>query len=370
MKKIISTSIFSVLFLCLNACSQSPADIQLPQGFKLNIYADNVPGARQMAQGDRGTIFVGSKKSGRVYALVDSNNDGKADQRIIIKNKLSLPTGIAFFQGDLFVSGPDKILRYSEIENELADISTPTVVIDKLPLETHHGMRTLEFGPDNMLYTAIGMPCNICSLQNPIMGSLLRINPVSGDYSIYASGIRNSAGLAWQKETGRLWFTDNGRDWLGDDLPPDEINSTSTAGQHFGFPYVYGNNSPEADYFSKRPEQLTFTPPSVLLQAHTAPLGLAFYFGSQFPVEYKGSLFVAQHGSWNRSAKVGYRVINIRLKNNKPVSQIVFAEGWLKSPFAGGRPVDILTLKDGTILISDDKAGKVYRISYQPKNNN
>ncbi|MBL4606791.1 MAG: PQQ-dependent sugar dehydrogenase, partial [Pseudomonadales bacterium] len=209
-------SILSYSF-CITGCSDSLQDIKVPSGFSISIYADNIPGARQMALGDKGTVFVGSKKSGRVYALIDTNGDYHADQRITIKNSLSLPTGVAFLKGDLFVSGPDKILRYKNIENNLQHPAQPLLVLDNLPNDSHHGMRVLEFGPDKMLYTAIGMPCDICQLQNPLMGSILRINPENGDYSIYAHGIRNSVGLAWQPSTQHLWFTDNGRDWLGDD---------------------------------------------------------------------------------------------------------------------------------------------------------
>ena len=365
MNKLISHLTILCLFLSLNACSEASSDIVLPDGFKLTVFADNVPGARQLALGENGTIFVGSKKPGRFFVLIDTNNDYLSDKRLVINNDLALPTGVAYLNGDLFVSGPDKILRYKNIEAELPKPSPPTLLLENLPEDSHHGMRVLEIGPDNMLYTAIGMPCNICSLQNPIMGAILRISPKDGSYSIFAKGVRNSVGLAWQKESKNLWFTDNGRDWLGDNLPPDEINRAAKSGMHFGFPFVYGNNSPETDYYSKRNTTLTYTPPVVSLQAHTAPLGLNFYSGNQFPLEYQGSLFVAQHGSWNRSSKVGYRIINIRFENSQPASKVIFAEGWLKGPFPSGRPVDILTLKDGSILISDDKAGKIYRISYQ-----
>lgn len=353
------------LSFCFNACSEPSSHITLPKGFSLEVYSDKVPGARQMALGDKGTVFVGSKNTGRFYALIDANADYKIDQRIIIKNDLNLPTGVAFNKGDLFVSGPDKILRYKNIEENLSHPPQPSVVISKLPEDSHHGMRTLEFGPDGFLYTQIGMPCNICQLQNPIMGSILRIHPKNGTFSIYAQGIRNSVGMAWRPGTTELWFTDNGRDWLGDDLPADEINFAPVQGLHFGFPFVHSQNIPEEDYYEKRPGKQVLTPPVARLQAHTAPLGLSFYSGEQFPEEYQGSLFVAQHGSWNRSTKVGYRVLNLRLQKNTIVSKMVFAQGWLSGAFSSGRPVDILTLKDGSILISDDKAGKIYRITYQ-----
>ena len=353
------------LSLCLNACSEPSKDITLPKGFSLSVYSDKVPGARQMALGNKGTVFVGSKKSGRFYALIDANTDYKVDQHIIIRNDLNLPTGVAFNGGDLFVSGPDKILRYKNIEEDLDRPPQPSVVLSKLPEDSHHGMRILEFGPDGFLYTQIGMPCNICQLQSPIVGSILRINPENGNLSIYAQGIRNSVGMAWRPGTTDLWFTDNGRDWLGDDLPADEINFAPTEGLHFGFPFVHSQNIPEKDYYDKRLGEQAFTPPAALLQAHTAPLGLSFYSGKQFPAEYQGSLFVAQHGSWNRSTKVGYRILNLRLQENTIISKTVFAQGWLSGAFSSGRPVDILTLKDGSILISDDKAGKIYRISYK-----
>jgi glucose/arabinose dehydrogenase len=367
MRKILFCLCLLGLSLCVNACSEPSRDITLPNGFSLSVYSDQVPGARQMALGDKGTVFVGSKKTGRFYALIDANADYKVDQRIIIKNDLNLPTGVAFNNGDLFVSGPDKILRYKNIEDHLQQPPKPSLITNKLPEDSHHGMRVLEFGPDGFLYTAIGMPCNICQLQNPIMGSLLRINPDNGNFSIYAQGIRNSAGIAWRPNTADLWFTDNGRDWLGDDLPADEINFAPKEGLHFGFPFAHSQNTPEKDYYDRRNKEQTFTPPALLLQAHTAPLGLSFYSGKQFPAEYQDSLFVAQHGSWNRSTKVGYRILNIRFEKNAILSKTVFAQGWLSGAFSNGRPVDILTLKDGSILISDDKAGKIYRITYKQK---
>lgn len=368
MKKLLTLAFLPCMFLALYACSKPEQDLNLPAGFHLDVFAENATHARQMALGHKGTLFVGSKKAGTVFAFIDKDGDYKADQRLVIRNDLNIPTGVAFRDGDLYVAGPDKILRYKDIEENLGSPGKPSVVLDGLPKDRYHGMRALAFGPDGMLYTHIGVPCNICLLDSRAIGSIgsiIQIDPNTGDFSIYASGIRNSVGLAWQKDSRNLWFTDNGRDWLGDDIPPDEINLAPQSGLHFGFPFVYGDNVPEDDFYDKRPEAITFTKPAFPLQAHSAPLGLAFYHGKQFPEAYRNSLFVAQHGSWNRSTKVGYRILNFRVKNNALINKTVFAEGWLKGSSVTGRPVDIIELGDGSLLISDDKTSKIYRISYQ-----
>ena len=358
--------IFSLL-LTLSACGSTESNISLPPGFSLNLYADKLPGARQMALGEQGTVFVGSNKGGKIYALINRNNAPRAEKTVIISNDLELPTGVAVQQDTLYVAGLNKIIHYKQIEKQLFKASKPQaqLLTSTLPGKSHHGRRVLEFSPDGKLYATVGMPCNICELQDPYMGSILQINLESGKATVYASGVRNSVGLAWQPDTHKLWFTDNGRDWLGNDLPPDELNIADKPGMHFGFPYYYGNNQTEEDY---QPKQTPFqaTPPALALQAHSAPLGLSFYTGDMFPGEYKDSLFIAQHGSWNRAGKVGYQVLNVKLKGDKVISSAVFAQGWLTGQSASGQPVDILQLQDGSILISDDKAGVIYRASYHP----
>ena len=359
------------LALTLSACGSTKHDINLPPGFSLSLYADELPGARQMALGEQGTVFVGSNQGGKTYALINKNNALEAEKTVIIKNDLELPTGVAVQQGTLYVAGLDKIIRYKEIEKQLVSNSKPQSMLltSTLPGKSHHGRRVLEFSPDGKLFATVGMPCNICELQDPYMGSILQINLTSGKASVYASGVRNSVGLAWQPDTHKLWFTDNGRDWLGNDLPPDELNTADKPGMHFGFPYFYGNNQAEQDYQAKQ-TPFNATPPTLELQAHSAPLGLSFYTGDMFPQEYKNSLFIAQHGSWNRAGKVGYQILNVKLKGDKVISSSIFAKGWLTGQSVSGQPVDILQLHDGSILISDDKAGAIYRISYHSPQTN
>ncbi len=337
----------------------------LPSGFSIEVYA-RVKNARQMTLGDKGTVFVGTRSSeGRVYALVDKDNDGKIDQRYLVTSGLQLPSGVAFRDGHLYVGAINRILRYKNIENHLARPPEPEVVIDDLPDETHHGWKVLEFSPRGTLFIPVGVPCNICKPDDIYFGTILELDLLSSKYRIFAQGVRNSVGMAFHPVDHSLWFSDNGRDWLGDDLPPDEINRAKDAGMNFGFPYVYGNNQRDPKYAEVTVTN-NFTPPVVELGAHVAPLGLTFYTGKQFPDQYRYSLFVAEHGSWNRTRKAGYRVMEIRFNGDR-VSQVKpFISGWLdtSSDRAWGRPVDVLQMPDGALLVSDDYAGVIYRVSY------
>ncbi|MDO6618007.1 sorbosone dehydrogenase family protein [Shewanella sp. 6_MG-2023] len=336
--------------------------IKLPPNFTIEVYADNVENARQMALGDNGTLFVGSRRAGNLYALIDSNNDMKADKQIVLAKDLFMPSGIAFHDGSLYVAEVDKIWRYSDIEKHLPNVPKPELVYDKLPNKAHHGWKFIKFGPDGKLYIPVGAPCNVCESELPF-ASILKLDVETKQTTIVAKGVRNSVGFDFHPETGELWFTDNGRDMMGDDLPDDELNHVTQVGQHFGFPYVHNADIADPEFSNNELAKLN-TPPVLNLGAHVAALGMEFYQGEQFPESYKGNIFIAQHGSWNRSSKVGYRIMQVTLDGNKVSDYQPFATGWLQGEQSWGRPVAVLTMADGSLLVSDDAANAVYRISY------
>jgi glucose/arabinose dehydrogenase len=339
--------------------------LKLPSGFTLSIFADNLPNARSMALGDNGVIFIGTGAEGVVYAIQDSNNDGLADQRYIIANQLYMPNGVAYKDDTLYVAEVNRIVRFEHITQQLAHPPKPVVVYDQFPSEKHHGWKYLRLGPDNKLYTSVGALCNICEPDKAIYSSLVRLNTDGSGFEQLARGIRSSVGFDWQPDTNALFFTDNGRDYLGDDLPPDELNQWTTVGEHFGFPYCHGGDTSDPE-FSADKKCRQFTPPVWKFKAHIAPLGLRFYRGKQFPTEYQQQLFVAQHGSWNRSEPQGYRVALVKFNQGKPISEQVFIDGWLtKNNEVLGRPVDVLELPNGSLLISDDKLGVIYKVEYK-----
>ncbi|MDP3878606.1 MAG: PQQ-dependent sugar dehydrogenase [Methylobacter sp.] len=338
--------------------------LHLPAGFKLSIFADNVPNARSLALGDNGVVFVGTGAEGKIYAVQDSNNDGKADQRYVIAKDLTMPNGVTYKNGTLYVAEISRIIRFDRISEQLAKPPKPAVVYDQFPTDKHHGWKYLRFGPDNKLYTTVGAPCNVCEPEKPIYSSLVRLNADGSDFEILARGIRSSVGFDWQPQTDALFFTENGRDYLGDDQPHDKLNQWTRRGEHFGFPYCHGGDTPDPEFAAGK-QCDEFTAPAWTFNAHLAPLGMRFYRGKQFPAEFKQQLFVAQHGSWNRSEAHGYRVVLVKFKQNKPVAEQVFIDGWLtKKGDVLGRPVDILELPDGSLLISDDKRGVIYKVEY------
>ena len=360
--------LFALLLLIdLPGCADSglPLDkIRLPPGFAIRIYAADVPNARSMALGDKGTLFVGSRTAGNVYAIVDHDGDHKADRIITIARGLNMPNGVAFRDGALYVAEVDRILRYDDIEANLANPPRPAVVFDRLPSDTHHGWKFIRFGPDGMLYLPVGAPCNICEPDAARYAAIFRMKPDGSGFEQFARGVRNTVGFDWDPATRELWFTDNGRDWMGDDLPPDELNHAPVAGMHFGYPHCHGKSIRDPDYGARRACS-EFTPPALELGAHVAALGMRFYSGAMFPAPYRGQIFIAQHGSWNRSSRVGYRVMLVRLKDGKPDNHEVFADGWLHDGRVWGRPVDVLGMPDGSLLVSDDHANAIYRISYR-----
>jgi glucose/arabinose dehydrogenase len=342
--------------------------IKLQPGFEISVFAENVTNARSLALGDNQTLFVSTRTEGKVYAI---KHDGVKAQKIItIATDLNQPNGVAFKNGALYVAEINRISRYENIEAQLEHPPKPVTITDQYPSDTHHGWKFIRFGPDGLLYVPIGAPCNICNPGDPY-ASITRIDVTKPNSKpeIFARGIRNTVGFDWQPQTGELWFTDNGRDLLGDEIPPEELNHASKAGQHFGYPYCHGGDIPDPEFGKKR-KCNEFTPPDIKFPAHSAGLGMRFYTGKSFPAEYHNQIFIAQHGSWNRSKKSGYKIVTVnpaaKNKNGK-LDYKVFAEGWLDANEnkAWGRPSDLLVLPDGSILVSDDTANAIYRISYK-----
>ena len=337
--------------------------IKLPAGFSIELFA-RVPSARGMAMG-KNTLFVGTRSGGEVLAirLRGEGSALAADPPVVIARNLDMPTGVAFRDGSLYVADVSRILRYDGIEARLDSPPAAVVVTDKLPAETHHGWKFIAFGPDGQLYVPVGAPCNVCE-RDPNRYAL--INRMAADGSkleVFARGVRNTVGFDWHPETGELWFTDNGRDSLGDDVPADELNHAPRAGMHFGFPYCHQGDLPDPE-FGRQRKCGEFTPPAQKLGPHVASLGMRFYRGAQFPAEYRNQVFIAEHGSWNRSKKIGYRISVVRVEGGRAASYRPFAEGWLQGEAAWGRPVDLQELPDGSLLVSDDAAGAIYRIRF------
>jgi glucose/arabinose dehydrogenase len=364
----LSKKILLILFLFASQIARADAKdvkletIKLPPGFRISLYAE-VPGARSMTMGPGGTLFVGTR-DGQVYAVVDAGDGTKAKEVLTLAKELNEPNGVAVKDGALYVAEVSRILRFDEIESHLRHPGGPVVVTDALPKDGHHGWKFIAFGPDGWLYVPIGAPCNVCKRSDPY-ASIARMKPDGSGFSVFARGVRNTVGFDWDPATKELWFTDNGRDSMGDDTPPDELNHAPREGMHFGFPWCHGGDVKDPEFGKERP-CAEFTKPALKLQAHVAALGMRFYAGTMFPPEYRGRIFIAEHGSWDRSKKVGYRVVAARLERGKGAGEEVFAEGWLQGQKPWGRPVDVLVRPDGSLLVSDDKAGVIYRIAFGP----
>ncbi|MBL7727215.1 MAG: sorbosone dehydrogenase family protein [Dinghuibacter sp.] len=338
--------------------------IILPPGFSIGVYAE-VPNARSMCLGENGTVFVANRSGDKVYAVVDEDRNGVAEKRFVIDEGLNQPNGVAFRKGSLYVAEISRILRYDNIEQNLAAPPEPVVVYDKYPTETHHGWKFIAFGPDDKLYVPVGAPCNICKKDNPVYSSITRINPDGSGMEVFAHGVRNSVGFDWHPETKELWFTENGRDNLGDNVPADELNRAWKKDLHFGYPYCHQGDTPDPEFGKEKPCS-EFEAPAQNLGPHVAALGMRFYTGNMFLPEYKNQAFIAEHGSWNRSEAIGYRVTLCRIENNKVVQYVPFARGWLQpNGDVLGRPVDVQFLPDGSMLISDDKNGAIYRVTFK-----
>ncbi len=339
--------------------------IKLPPGFTISVYAE-VPKARSLSLSPSGIVYVGNRDGDKVYAVADENKDGKADKVYTIASGLNSPNGVAFKDGSLYIATISSILRLDSIESRLADPPKPVVVYDKYPTEGHHGWKFISFGPDGKLYVPVGAPCNVCEKENPVYSSITRMNADGSGMEIFANGIRNTVGFAWHPLTNQLWFTENGRDELGNDVPADELNSAPKAGMHFGFPYCHQGDIPDPK-FGKNKRCNDFTAPIQKLGPHVAALGMRFYTSDKFPAVYKNQIFIAEHGSWNRSEPIGYRVSLVKIDSaGKALSYSNFAEGWLQPDGKVlGRPVDVQVMPDGSLLVSDDYAGVVYRIVYK-----
>jgi glucose/arabinose dehydrogenase len=310
-------------------------------------------------------VFVGNRSGQNVYAVRDEDGDGRAERQWILFRGGRMPNGVAFRDGALYVAEVSRVLRFDQIEDRLDNPPAPVVVYDRFPTDRHHGWKFIRFGPDGMLYVPVGAPCNVClRSDDERYASITRMRPDGSGLEVFAHGVRNTVGFDWHPETGELWFTDNGRDWMGDDLPPDELNRAPRQGLHFGFPFFHGRGIPDPE-FSRGRRAADYVEPVQNLGPHVAALGMRFYTGKMFPAEYRNQIFIAEHGSWNRSRKIGYRVMLVRLEGHRATSYEVFAEGWLEGESVWGRPVDVEVLPDGSLLVSDDHAGAIYRITYR-----
>jgi glucose/arabinose dehydrogenase len=335
--------------------------IKLPPGFSISVYASNVPEARQMAMGEKGTLFVGSFGATNVYAIVDEG--GKKVVKTIAKG-LNMPTGVAFRDGALYVVAIDKILRYDNIEANLDHPPEPVVVYDDMPSYAAHGWKYLVFDKDGWIYVPFGPPFNIGNPPSSV-SQVRRVDPRTGAAQIVALGVRNSVGGDIDPRSGRYWFTENARDWISDDLPSDKLNVVTKVVEHYGYPFCHQGDLPDPK-LAQGHSCSEFTPPVLKLGAHVAPLGMKFYTGSSFPAEYKNNIFVAEHGSWNRHKYQGGRIERIIVDpDGKNAKEETFASGWIQSDQGYlGRPDDVLVAPDGSLLVSDDYAGAIYRISY------
>lgn len=341
----------------------SLSEIKLPQGFVIEVYAEGITNARAMCWGDRGTLFVGSRSEGVVHALRDKDGDGRAEEHHLVAKDLNMPVGVTFRNGDLYISAVNRIVKLVGIEDHLTDPPAPVTVTEQYPSETHHGWKFIAFGPDGKLYVPVGAPCNNCLSKDSIYASITRINPDGTGREVIAHGVRNTVGFDWHPGTGELWFTDNGRDWLGDDSPDCELDRLAATSSHFGYPFCHAGTVSDPEFGAQR-SCAEFVPPAALLGAHTAPLGMRFYTGQQFPDKYRNAIFIAQHGSWNRSTPVGYQLMVAFPNPDGTATTEVFATGWLNGNKAWGRPVDVLAAPDGSLLVSDDAADMIYRIRY------
>lgn len=342
--------------------------LTLPPGFSIEVYASGIENPRQMALSPSGTLFVSTRRAGNVYAVLDTDTDQIADRVVTIAGGLTMPNGVAFRDGDLYVAEINRVLRFDDVESHLESPPEPVVINDGLPTERSHGWKYLGFGPDGKLYVPIGAPCNICDRtgEDPRFGTIVRMNPDGTGEEIFARGIRNSVGFDWQPGTDELWFTNNGRDRLGDEMPPDTLHHAPEAGLHFGYPFCHGGDFQDPE-FDDRP-CAEFEPPARKLGPHVASIGMKFYTGSMFPPEYHNQIFIAEHGSWNRSSEAGhtgYRLTVVHVDGDRAGEYDTFVDGWLGSDNEWwGRPADVVVMPDGSLLVSDDTANAIYRITY------
>ncbi|AGY59571.1 PQQ-dependent sugar dehydrogenase [Gloeobacter kilaueensis] len=354
-----------LLFLTLAPVAAQAAPnlklINLPSGFEIEVFADGLEQPRALALSPEGDLFVTEMGAGRVSALPDRDKDGKADRRVVFASGLNHPHGLAFYKSGLYIGETNEVVRFDYQPGKPTG-SNKRVVVPNLPDDGGHSTRTVAFGPDNKLYVSIGSSCNVCNEKDKRRATIMQYNPDGSGGRIYASGLRNAVGLRFDSQ-GRLWATSNGRDWLGDNIPPDELHIVRD-GLNAGWPFCHAGKYRD-DRFGSLGSCSAVTPPDWSFQAHSAPLGVSEYTGSQFPADYKGDLFVAFHGSWNRSQPTGYKVVRAHLENGRVKQLTDFATGWLRPDRdVMGRPVDVLTAPDGSLFVTDDAAGRVYRIRY------
>jgi glucose/arabinose dehydrogenase len=346
-----------------HAAKDIPIDkFKVPAGFKIELWAGDLQEARSMAVGAKGTVFVGQRTHDGVFAIVDKGDHREVHQ---IAKGLNSPNGVAFSNGTLFVAERERILRYDNIEDHLDNPPEPKVVIDGLPHQDGHFWKFMVMGPDGWLYFNQGAPTNI-TMPGYIQAAILRVQPDKHLLQIYAQGVRNSVGMAFSPVTKQLWFTDNGRDWLGEDTPSDELNHATAKGENFGYPFCHQGDTLDPVY-GKYASCDDFVPPDVKLGPHVASLGMRFYTGAMFPADWKNNIIIAEHGSWNRTEKSGYNLTRVVLDaaGTKVVKTEPFMTGVLDGQNILARLVDVQVLSDGSLLVSDDWNGAIYRISYK-----
>lgn len=360
-------AIYFSAFFVMHVYSIDLTSLKVEDGFEISIFADGLNSPRQMAEGENGIIYVG-ERDGQIVALLDSDKNGQSDTRIVVAKNLTLSTGISLFNGDLYFSEISKIWRIDNINdwissfNSNSQLPEKVLVLDNLPNDQWHGWKWLKHDDNGSLFFNVGAPCNICLSKNPQFASILKLK--NGELEIVAKGVRNSVGFDFHPINNKLYFTDNGRDWLGDDSPSCELNRLDFEGQFFGYPYKHASNiiDPEFGHLSSGYD---FIDPILDLGAHVAPTGVSFNDGDMFPKKMKNNLFIALHGSWNRSTKVGYKLIRVELDDSGNVLSFKdFITGWLKNDKVTGRPSAPLFKKDGSLLLSDDKANVIYQITY------
>ena len=365
----------NLLLICFFTLTIKASDninkLLVPDGFEISIFASELQSPRQITETSDGHIIVGSKKGSEVIALIDKNNDGRFI-KLVIANGLQNPAGVAYYKGDLYFAEMDTIWKINQIDSWLKSdhkkLPEKKIFMNDLPSETWHGLKYIDFGPDGNLYIPVGVPCNIClepQTKDPRFAAIHKY--VDGELITVADGVRNSVGFDWHPITNKLYFSDNGRDWLGDDSPACELNLVNKEGSFYGYPYKHAKDviDPEFGYMIPSVDK-EFVDPIAELGAHVAPLGIAFYDGKEFPEKYHNSVFIALHGSWNRTKKSGYKVILVKLDDNgNYLYQEDFITGWLSNETAWGRPAAPFVMSDGSLLVSDDKHNVIYKVQYK-----
>jgi glucose/arabinose dehydrogenase len=346
------------------AADKLPVDkLKAPKGFKIEVYASGIPNARSMRLGDKGTLFVGNRVLDKVYAVVDK---GGTREVKVIASGLDRPNGLVFHDGTLYIAEGTKVSKLEKIEANLDNPPKPVVINSDFPNHQSHGWKFMALGPDNKLYVPVGSPCNIC-IPPETNAQIRRMNLDGSGVEVVARGVRNTVGFDWHPVTKQLYFTDNGRDWVSEDLPNDELNRVTKTGQHFGYPYCHQGDVADNEYGWGH-SCSEFEPPVAKLGPHVAALGMRFYTGSMFPSEYRNAIFIARHGSWNKTNKIGGDIVVMKLNKDGSVKSMEpFITGFLENNVYSGRPVDVQMMKDGSLLISDDYAGAIYRVSYSGK---